>query len=245
MTAAARKKQVVVETAPAVDDPRSALAAAIVAHSEAQSAVEAKKQTIRRALEGVGAAETRLEHCRASVAKAKEQDVKSAATHFDKSGTPDSPWHLRRAISEVEMAETSLEVADAAHKKLKNDLRELEDNAAECANQILIEIRLLTLPIVQKLLAESVGLKQRLHTNQRLLNLPTEHGHRNDQPSFHDEMRGMRAAEQRDVLGTLRAEVQNLAFGWPDDVTEVLAVWKEVLAALRTNSDVEFPRVED
>ena len=64
---AAAKRKLEAALPPAVDDgPRAALAAAISAHAEAQKAVELKQQTVRRALDGIGAAEKKLEKCRAA-----------------------------------------------------------------------------------------------------------------------------------------------------------------------------------
>jgi hypothetical protein len=244
MPAAKRKP---VEDVPSAvdDDPRAALAAAISAHVEAQKAVELKKQTIRRALDGIEVAEKKLEKCRADVAKAKEQDVKSAASHLDKADVPDSPWHLRSAISNIEVAESALEVADGAHKRLRNDLRELEDNAAEAANEVLIQIKLLTQPVVQKLLDEAAVLKKRLHMNQRLLDLLTDSGRAHDQPSFHDEMRGMHASARRhEVFAVARVEAQHILFGSHEDVLDQLALWKAVLAGLRSDAQTKLPEVK-
>jgi hypothetical protein len=237
----AAKKKPVEAVLPAVDDdPRAGLKAAIAAHAEAQKVVEAKQQTIRRALDQIEASEKNLERCRDAVAKAKETDVKSAAAQ------PDAPWHFRQAFSDVETAEHALEVADGAHKKLKRDLAELEDNAADAANGVLIEVKLLMMPGAQKLLEESIVLKKRLHLNKRVLDLITDcERHPNDQPRFRDEMRRMRAAGQRDeVFAELRAEAQHLTFGSPDDVLDALAVWKAALLALRTDPLAELPEVK-
>jgi hypothetical protein len=242
---ATAKKPSVVEGGPADDNPRSALAAAIAAHTASRKAVELKKQTIRRALDGIEAAEKKLERSRADVEKAKEQDVKSAASHFDKADVPDSPWHLRMAISNMETAESALVVADAAHQRLRRDLAGLEDDAAEAANEVLIQVKLLTLPVVQKLLDESSVLKKRLHLNQRLLDLLTDSGRRNDEPTFHDEMRGSRASARRhEVFAAMRAEAQHILFGSHEDILDVLATWKAALAGLRSDAQTKLPEVK-
>ena len=135
---AAAKRKLEAALPPAVDDgPRAALAAAISAHAEAQKAVELKQQTVRRALDGIGAAEKKLEKCRAAVAEAKEKDAKSAAAHLDKAAVPDTPWHLRNALSDVETAERTIEIADAAYRRLRNDLVGLEDDVAAAQNDVI------------------------------------------------------------------------------------------------------------
>jgi hypothetical protein len=245
MTAAARKKPVVVEAAPADDGPRAALAAAITAHAESSEAVEAKQQTIRRAYEAITAAETRIERCGAAMPKAQESDAKDAASRLDKGGTPVAPWHTQKATIAVEHAEQALRVATAAHRRLKQDLSELEDNLAEAANNVLVEVKLLTLPIVERLLAETTDLKRRLHMNQRLMDLLMFREHANDQPRFHNDMRGMRAAKRRDeVFAALRTEAEHLAFGLPEDVLPQLAVWKAALVSLRSDPKTELPEVK-
>jgi DNA repair exonuclease SbcCD ATPase subunit len=142
----------------------------------------------------------------------------------------------------VERAERDLEVAIAARKRLEQNLRELEDDAAECANEVLIEIKLLLFPIAKKLLDETDVLKKRLHMNQRLLDLLTSSEHPNDQPRVRDDMRRMRADERRNAVFTeLRSEVQRLTFGSPEDVLNELAVWKAAVAALRTDPAAALP----
>ena len=48
------------------------------------------------------------------------------------------PWHLRSALSEVETAESeTIEVADAAYRRLRNDLVGLEDDVAAAQNDVI------------------------------------------------------------------------------------------------------------
>jgi hypothetical protein len=149
------------------------------------------------------------------------------------------------AISNMETAESALEVADAAHQRLRRDLAGLEDDAAEAANEVLIQVKLLTLPVVQKLLDESSVLKKRLHLNQRLLDLLTDSGRRNDEPTFHDEMRGSRASARRhEVFAAMRAEAQHILLGSHEDILYVLATWKAALAGLRSDAQTKLPEVK-
>ena len=144
----------------------------------------------------------------------------------------------------MQVAERDLEVAVAARKRLEQNLAELQDNASEAANEVLVQIKLLLFPIAQKLLNESVILKKRLTMNLRLLDLLTDDEHRNDQPSFRNDLRGMRASERRnEVLSALRAELQHLTFSAPPDVLNELTLWKSALTALRSDPQAELPKV--
>jgi hypothetical protein len=120
----------------------------------------------------------------------------------------------------------------------------LEDAASECQNDVLIEVKLLLFPIAQKLLNESVILKKRLTMNLRLLDLLTDDEHRNDQPSFRNDLRGMRGSERRnEVLSALRAELEHLTFSAPPHELNELTLCKSALTALRSDPQAELPKV--
>jgi len=231
MPAAAKKPA---EVPPlAVDDPRSKLAAAISAHTEAKQTVELKLQAIRRSLDGIEAAETNLEKSKKAVAKAREIDAKTAATNLDRGANPVSPWHTRQAISAVETAETTLEVADAAHKRLKGELAGLEDDVVEASNGIVVAIKELSRPLVEQLMTELRLARRRTAIITRVLSELLSDDPRT-LPRFHDTMRDFKAADARAVpFAEIKAEAERLLWGVSDEDRAVaLAAAKEMKAAL-------------
>jgi hypothetical protein len=87
MPAALKKKPAVVddksrlaaEAAPAADNPRARLLAAIHADFAARNAVEDKQKAIRAATDKISEAESRLHSAEKAIAKAKQNDADRAA----------------------------------------------------------------------------------------------------------------------------------------------------------------------
>jgi hypothetical protein len=239
---AVAKKQVA-KAPPAADDPRAGLKTAIALRQKADAAVTGKREAVWRASEAITAAEGQVDRCRAAIPKGLESDVKDASTRLDKQLPITTPWHGPKAVAGLKNAENVLQVAVAAHRRLKNDLAELQDDASDAANNVLVEIKLLLLPLAQSLLDEAVSLKKKLHLNQRVLDLLVSDERNRDQPSFADDMRRMRAHERREaVFKQLRAETQHLVYGGHDDVLLELAKWQAVVIGLRDDPSIELPK---
>jgi len=230
---AAKRKPIEAVPPPEGDDPRGKLAAAILEEAVAKKAIELKLAAIRRALDGTEAAEKKLEECKAAVAKAREVDAQSAATHFEKSGKPDSPWHLRRALSDIEIAESTLEVTDRAHKKLRDDLAALEDDAAEAKNGVLVAMREVTVPLAMELMIELAQLRRRTSICVRALSDLMADDART-LPTFHDQMRDLQCANKRAaVFSEIKDEAARLLYGASNEDHEAgLKASKEMKAAL-------------
>lgn len=241
---AAKKKLTVVEVEALPTDP---LAAAIAVKAQTHAALVAKLEALQRARDGVTAAERHLEECRGAIAKAKETDIRAASTSLDKGDQPATPWHLSNAISSVERAETVLEVADAARTRKHEEVRIVEDDDAAAENDIRVCVMQKTLPEILRQLEELRQAQRRVAILRRSLAEYLDNDPRYA-PRFHDDMRGFSATAAREaVFAGVKAEVDHLLCGPSmDDHEAGLAAAKLIkaaLVALRTDPDVELPKV--
>jgi hypothetical protein len=101
-----------------------------------------------RGRDGVIAAETRLERSSEAIAKAREIDIKTAATNLGRGVSGVAPWHLQSALSDGERNKVALEVAEGAYKRKREQVAVVEDDKAEKTNDKLVCIKQVTKPDV-------------------------------------------------------------------------------------------------
>lgn len=244
MPAATRKKPAP-DLSPAGDNVESG--DVYTAKRQADDIVAAKLEAIKRARAGITAAEADLEKCRSAIARAKEVDAKAAATNLDRGAAPVAPWHTRDAVSAVERAEVALEIADAAHRRLKAELAVLEDDAATALNEILVAIKWRTRDDLLQYMEELRTASRRAAVLIRVLSELVADDERLA-PRFHDTMRGFRASAARDVpFADVRAEVAHLLCGASMDdheaALEASKLLKAALIAMRTDPQTALPKV--
>jgi DNA repair exonuclease SbcCD ATPase subunit len=241
MPATAKKKTPPVVIAGGRDE----LARAIELEAEAERRVEAKREAVSRAREAIEKAEERLEAARAGIDKAKEHDVRRAAAGIaSKRGSPATSSLTEKAMEELAEAERSLEVSIAARATLEQNLTEAEDDAADCSSDVLVAIKSVTVPTIERLIAEVDAGKRRLAVAENVLGLlvASQTG-----PSFHSFLRARKAEDRRDApLAELKKAAQRLQFGnnaasYFDDAKAALAAWSTVLAALRHDPSCRLP----
>jgi hypothetical protein len=162
---------------------------------------------LQRARTGIEAAERDLERCKKAVAK--DIDVKTAATNLDRGANPITPWHASQALGAVETADTSLEIATAAHQRLKDELAVLEDDAAEAHNQIIVAIKQTTRPLLEQLLLELQHLRRRSAVVMRAVAELMDEDVRT-LPRFYNALRSLKAEQARAaVFAALKADLRS------------------------------------
>ena len=240
MPAALKKKPAVVddksrlaaEAAPAADNPRARLLAAIHADFAARNAVEDKQKAIRAATDKISEAESRLHSAEKAIAKAKQNDADRAAAAIT-AGREFTAAQTSKAIAAVGEAEHLIEVTTSARSRLRTDLAVLEDNAAAARNDIVVAIKELTLPLAVQLMEELRQTRRRTCICVRVLSELLSDDARM-LPVFHDQMRGVRAVKMREgVFAGIKEEANALLFGPSgEDHTLALEASKEMKAAL-------------
>jgi len=241
MPAAAKKKP---QAPIIIAGGRDELARAIELEAQAERRVEAKRSAVTRAIEAIERAEERLETARASIDKAKEHDVRRAAAGIaSKRGSPATSSLTEKALEELAEAERSLEVSVAARTTLEQNLTEAEDDAAERSSDVLVAIKSVTVPTVERLIAEVDANKRRLAVAENVLGLlvASERG-----PTFHSFLRSRKAEDRRDVvLAELKQRAERLQYvnnaANFEDVKAALAAWSRVLSELRLNPAAKLP----
>lgn len=226
-----------------VPDDRRALALAIENKRKADDAVTAQEEAITRASSLADEADAELEKLRRKVPDAEDADVKRAASSIKAEVKIVSPWAGDKARGSVRAAEDRCTLLRQALDRLQTDLAVLQDDAAEAANVVAVEIRLVMLPALEKMFQETRAAKAKVAIGSRLLaELATvdERGVR-----FHSAVRDMAAAQRRDVaMGDLRRRVQGLTFNTDDafrDAAAALAQWRDAIAALKSDASAPLP----
>ena len=130
----------------------------------------------------------------------------------------------------------------------ESDLAELEDDRAAAQNAVIVEIKELTVPLVQKLIAELREHKQQCGYRQTVLSalLDDDDGRRTVR--FHNSLRSMKADDARAApLKASVAEAERLQFGRADYDYAVAGAAvdtvKAVLVALQTDPLAKLPEV--
>lgn len=227
----------------AVPEDRTALAAAIEAKRKADDAVIAQEQAITRASSLMDEADAELEKCRGKVGDAESADIKRAASSIRADVRVVSPWAGDKARTTVKAAEDRCTLLRQALDRLRADLAGLEDDAAEAANAVAVEAKLVMLPALEKMFQETCAAKARVAIGSRLLaELATvdERG-----LTFHSAVRDMAAAQRRETaMGDLRRRVQSLSFNSDAafrDAATALAAWRAAIAALKSDPTAQLP----
>lgn len=247
--AAAKKKPADEVVVPMVADDRAALAAAIEAKRKADAAVVRQEQAIERAAALVGEAEAAVEAARRKVPDAEAADVQRTASLIKNEAKIISPWSTDKAHSAVRVAEEHCALTRKALDRLRSELLVLEDDAAEAASDVLVEVKLLALPFAEKSFNELSDLKRRVAISQKVLAELVAGGDERDAPRFNDAFRSMRAGEKRDhITRSLRERSASLLLlGAPDAAhaaaATALAEWRAALRALQTDAAARLPSV--
>lgn len=250
MARTATAKKPPVEAAPVDDDSRSALAAAIQRRKQADDGVAKQEQAIERAAEISYLADAEIEKLRAKIDAADEGDVKRAASLIKAERPVVSGWMGESARRSVSHAEESLAMTDKALVQLRADLAVLQDDAAECASNVLTQIKIVTAPLAQRLVAQLREHKRAAMVTSNMLAVLLDDAARRDAPRFQDSLRRMKAEEQREApIRSLKAEVERLRFGAAYDLDPVAAAHavdaiKSALLALQTDASAALPELK-
>lgn len=235
--------------APAIAADRQALAKAIEAKRKADKAVEEQRQAIHRAAALALKASDDIATLRAKIAAADETDVKRAASLIKVDKPVVSPWSGESTRHAVERAERHLELTEQALKQLHKDMGGLQDDAAECTNAIMVEIKTLTVPLVQNLLAQLREHKRAAMITGHALAALLDDASPRDAPRFRDESRGMRADHAREApLKEFKTAVERARFGVANDADQGAAAsvaneLRAALLALQADASAPLPEV--
>lgn len=248
MPVALKKKPRIVEAAPPIPDARLGLFDAIERRKKADRAVEAQHEAISRGRELVDKAEADIEKLEAKIAAADETDVRTAASLVKADKTVAAPWHGDSARIAVTNAKERLRLTERARKQLQDDLAVMQDDAAAAQNAILVEIKKLTAPLVQKVVGDLREAKRKSIIATTVLNeLLADDGRRSVR--FNDSLRAMKADSAREApLKEFRAGFEHLQFGQAanDDYTTAvtaLDMVKAALLALQTDPLAKLPEL--
>lgn len=244
---AALKKQVEV-AAPA--DDRSALAQAIEKAAETERKVTAKEMAIERAKDVLGTAEHTLETARAEIARAHDADVQKAAALLDKNASQTATAaRTERALEAQFQAGATLEIQRGALARLQQELTDLQDGQATAANEVLVCIKQISLPIAERLFAEARELRTRLAVTKSVLG--TLLAADSNVPVFSEAnfIMRLKAQDRREgVLKEVAAKFEHLVLARADAdesaARSATAVWEKALAALRVDPSAELPPLD-
>ena len=246
--AALKKKPRIVEAASAIPDARLALHDCIERKRKADRAVEAQNDSLMRAREMIGKAEEEIEKLKKKIAEADLTDVKRAASLVKAERPIASAWVGENARRAVSAAEERLRLTEAALQRLKHDLVEMQDDVAAAQNAILVEVKKLVVPLIEKMVTKLREAKHQKMIAMSVLNelLDDDLGRRSVRFSSNG-IRAMRADDAREApLKQFRTEVENLRFGQADDadyaaVETAVEMVKAALLALQTDATATLP----
>jgi hypothetical protein len=245
-TALKRKRRDQAEpVAPEIAAERVALAAAIEAKRKADRAVEEQLAAIHRARALAVSTEDNIAALRSKVSAACESDVKRAASMLKIDKPISSPWAGDNARLGVQRAEEDLRLTEAALKLLHQNMAELQDDAAEAQNSILVCVRQITAPIAQRLVERLDEAKRATLVANRILDTLLDDTGRGLR--FADENRSMRADRERAApLEQIKMQAERLKFGAAPDDDQIAAAHlvseiKKALAELQHNPEAALP----
>jgi hypothetical protein len=246
--AALKKTQTVVE-APTPADDRAALAQAIAAAAEAEGRVAHQRRAIERAVASIDETEVALAAAAAHIAEARELDTRRAAAAIAADRDVKTASRTAAAIEAEQELAAKLRLQGSARIQLEAELVQLEDDASDAQNQILIAIRRLISPVAMLLYQQLRADRVRVAVASRVLaELLADDDRR--APKFKNSLRSIRASEKRGaVLAKLRDNFQHLLLGQDNDANagaeQELAKWRKALSALQTDADTELPPLLD
>lgn len=241
-----KRKPRIVEAAPTIPDERLPLFDAIEAKRRADVAVAKQEQAIGRASEMVDKVEQDIETLRARIAAADQTDVKRAASLVKAERPITSSWVGDNARSAVTNAQEKLALTRRALEQLQKDLAVMQDDAAAAQNAVLVEIKKLMLPLVEKVIDDLRAAKRRSIIATTVLNeLLADSGRR---LQFNETMRSMRADDAREApLKEFKAGFEHVQFGQTDAdfvaARAAVEAIKAALLALQTDPLAKLPEV--
>jgi hypothetical protein len=239
----------IADAAPVIPDDRLPLHDAIERKKQADAAVAKQQEAISRASEAAYLAESGLEKLRSKIAAADEGDVKRAASLIVAERPVVSGWMGESARRSLSQAEQSLAMTDKALLRLRADLATLQDDAAEAQNDVLTQIKTLTVPLAEKLVARVHEHKRATLVTGYILSGLLDDVSRRDAPRFNDSMRGMKADHAREApLEQFKVEADRMRFGVADDdykaAAHALDEIKAALFALQSDASAALPELK-
>jgi hypothetical protein len=248
MPAFARKKAPETAEPVAIPDDRLALHDAIVARGRAEVLVAKQKAAIEKADAQLYAGEDEIERLRKAIPLAIEADERRAASNLKGAkGTVSVGWTAESARNALKNAAARQEMTERARERLLSELKDLEDERATADNVVIVCVKGITVPVIEKLLAEVDAGRRRLAVAESILQLLMTTPLKG--PPFHSGIKAINADAARTVcVGEFRKKSDEMRYTAPqaehhEAIQSTLAVWSAALAALRQDATAELPKV--
>ena len=233
---------------PVIPDARLPLHDCIEARRKAALMVEKQHAALSKASEQIEAGYDEIERLEKAVPLAVEADEKRAASVLkNPKGTVAVGWSADQARSALRIAQERQAMTERARERLKAELRDLEDEVATCDNAVLVAIKAIAVPSIEKLLSELAVDRKRVAISTGILTMLL--GPDKGAPSFHNALRSIKAGSARDaVVVELKKHFQEMQYTaaqaehW-ETIQAAVGSWTAALGALRQDAAAELPKV--
>ncbi len=214
------------------DPLRVALATAIAAAHEAETAVTQQRSAVSRAEAHLAKAELDLQTATVTVAAAKVSDAAAVAAAIHTAAAIGAPTAAREARAAEQEAQDAVDVATAALAKLNADLSDLEEAARLKRNAVAVAVNDVLTPVVEGYLAAAEDYKSRLAVCMATIGLILDEAMQRGAP-----LAGLREKHER-VAALTAIDVAG------DALPAALAAWREAIAALKADAAAALPQLE-